>query len=122
MLRMKALKGQRDLGLWGKDRALPLSPSFPLTPFPFNRALGSNSIGTQRRPKPNLGRHRVSFDEGATVFLDPMAVSGPDPDHSLEENRYIHVWLFAPRSVAGRMPYLPARRDPNHQCTSRNSR
>jgi len=34
------VKGQRDLGLWGKDRALPLSPSFPLTLFPFNRALG----------------------------------------------------------------------------------
>ena len=42
-----------------------------------------------KKAKANLGKHRVSFDEGATVFLDPMAVSGPDPDHSLEENRYI---------------------------------
>ena len=37
----------------------------------------------------NLGKHAVSFDEGATVFLDQLAVSGPDPDHSFEESRYI---------------------------------
>ena len=37
----------------------------------------------------NLGKHGVSFDEGATVFLDHLAVSGPDPDHSLGESRYI---------------------------------
>jgi uncharacterized DUF497 family protein len=37
----------------------------------------------------NAGKHRVSFDEAATVFLDPLAVSGPDPDHSAGESRYI---------------------------------
>jgi uncharacterized DUF497 family protein len=33
--------------------------------------------------------HGVSFDEEATVFLDPHAASGPDPDHSIGEERYI---------------------------------
>lgn len=33
--------------------------------------------------------YRLSFDEAATVFLDPLAVSGPDPDHSVGENRYV---------------------------------
>lgn len=37
----------------------------------------------------NLGKHGVSFDEAATVFLDHLAVSGPDPDHSVGESRYI---------------------------------
>lgn len=37
----------------------------------------------------NLGKHGVSFDEGATVFLDSLALSGPDPDHSLGESRYV---------------------------------
>lgn len=37
----------------------------------------------------NLDKHGVSFDEAATVFLDPLALSGPDPDHSDEEERYI---------------------------------
>jgi len=36
-----------------------------------------------------LRKHGVSFDEAATVFLDPYAVSGPDPDHSIGEARYI---------------------------------
>ena len=37
----------------------------------------------------NLGKHSVSFDEAASVFLDALAVSGPDPDHSGEEARYL---------------------------------
>ena len=37
----------------------------------------------------NVKKHDVTFDEAATVFLDPMALSGPDPDHSLDESRYI---------------------------------
>jgi len=37
----------------------------------------------------NLRKHDVSFDEAATVFLDQLAVSGPDPDHSVGESRYI---------------------------------
>uniref|UniRef100_UPI0040567722 BrnT family toxin n=1 Tax=Candidatus Electronema sp. TaxID=2698783 RepID=UPI0040567722 len=37
----------------------------------------------------NIEKHGVSFDEAATVFLDPLALSGPDPDHSNKEDRYI---------------------------------
>ena len=37
----------------------------------------------------NLSKHSVSFDEGATIFLDELALSGPDPDHSVGESRYI---------------------------------
>ena len=37
----------------------------------------------------NAHKHGVTFDEAATVFLDELAVSGPDPDHSLDESRYI---------------------------------
>jgi hypothetical protein len=39
----------------------------------------------------NLRRHRVSFHEAATVFGDPLSTTVPDPDHSLEEERYIIV-------------------------------
>ncbi|MGH8584613.1 MAG: BrnT family toxin [Gammaproteobacteria bacterium] len=31
----------------------------------------------------------IAFDEAATVFLDPMAASGPDPEHPIGEDRYI---------------------------------
>ncbi|HXU31651.1 MAG TPA: BrnT family toxin, partial [Thermoanaerobaculia bacterium] len=37
----------------------------------------------------NLRKHGVSFDEAATVFLDDLAASGPDPDHSVGELRYL---------------------------------
>ena len=37
----------------------------------------------------NLRKHGVSFEEAASAFLDPMAVSGPDPDHSVGELRYV---------------------------------
>ena len=37
----------------------------------------------------NISKHSVSFDEAATVFLDQLALSGPDPDHSTGESRYI---------------------------------
>lgn len=37
----------------------------------------------------NLRKHGVSIEEAASVFLDPMAVSGPDPDHSTGEVRYV---------------------------------
>jgi len=42
-----------------------------------------------KKAEANLRKHGVSFDEGATVFLDPTAVSGPDPEHSIGEDRYI---------------------------------
>lgn len=41
----------------------------------------------------NLRKHGVSFDEAGSVFLDPFALSGPDPDHSLGESRYITVGM-----------------------------
>lgn len=39
----------------------------------------------------NLRKHRVSFEKAATVFLDPLAITFPDPDHSFEENREITI-------------------------------
>jgi len=37
----------------------------------------------------NLKKHRVSFEEAATSLSDPMAATAADPDHSLDEERYI---------------------------------
>jgi len=39
--------------------------------------------------KRNLKKHGVAFEEAATAISDPMAVTGSDPDHSLDEERYI---------------------------------
>jgi uncharacterized protein len=42
-----------------------------------------------RKAEINLRKHGVSFDEAGSVFLDRLALSGPDPDHSISELRYI---------------------------------
>ena len=41
----------------------------------------------------NLREHRVSFNEAATVFGDPLGTTAPDPDHSMAEDRYITVGM-----------------------------
>lgn len=33
----------------------------------------------------NLRKHRIAFEDAATVFLDPLAITFADPDHSTEE-------------------------------------
>lgn len=37
----------------------------------------------------NLVKHGVSFDEAKTVFDDPLFVDFYDPEHSVDEHRYI---------------------------------
>ena len=37
----------------------------------------------------NLRKHGVSFEEAASVFLDPWALTFPDPEHSVDEEREI---------------------------------
>ncbi len=39
----------------------------------------------------NLTKHGISFNEAATVFRDPLAVTYSDPDHSDEEDRFITI-------------------------------
>ena len=37
----------------------------------------------------NIRKHRVSFDEAATAFFDPLSMTVLDPDHSVGERRFI---------------------------------
>jgi uncharacterized protein len=47
------------------------------------------------KAKRNLRKHGVSFEEAATVFLDPLAMTYSDPDHSGEEDREITIGYSA---------------------------
>ena len=40
-----------------------------------------------RKAAANLKKHGVMFQEAATVFGDPLAITFQDPDHSEEEER-----------------------------------
>ena len=37
----------------------------------------------------NRLKHGVAFEEAAAVFLDPLAVTVEDPDHSFDEGRFL---------------------------------
>lgn len=43
------------------------------------------------KARANLKKHGFSFEEAATVFLDPLALSFSDPDHSIDEMREITI-------------------------------
>ena len=43
------------------------------------------------KAKTNLAKHRVSFEDAATVFGDVLSLTIPDPAHSLLEDRWITV-------------------------------
>jgi uncharacterized DUF497 family protein len=47
----------------------------------------------------NFRKHRVRFEEAASVFLDPAALTFWDPDHSEEEDREITIGRSARRRV-----------------------
>ena len=47
----------------------------------------------------NLRKHGVPFAEAASVFLDPMALTFEDPDHSDEEDREITIGVSTKRRV-----------------------
>lgn len=47
----------------------------------------------------NLRKHKVSFAEAASVFLDPLALTFSDPDHSEEEDRAITIGLSPKQRV-----------------------
>ena len=41
----------------------------------------------------NQRKHQVTFEEATTVFADVLGVTVADPDHSVDEERYITVGL-----------------------------
>jgi uncharacterized protein len=47
----------------------------------------------------NLRKHGVSFEEAATALEDLLSLTGPDPDHSRTEMRFV---TFG-QSVLGRL-------------------
>jgi uncharacterized DUF497 family protein len=46
-----------------------------------------------RKAVENLRKHKVSFNEAATVFGDFLSTTAADPGHSASEHRYITVGL-----------------------------
>ncbi len=47
----------------------------------------------------SFAKHSITFEEAATVFLDPFEITIFDPDHSISEVRFVSVGT----SIAGRL-------------------
>lgn len=46
-----------------------------------------------RKAAANDRKHNVLFQEAVTIFGDPLGITFEDPDHSLNEKRYITFGL-----------------------------
>ena len=47
----------------------------------------------ERKSRENKRKHKVSFEEAQTVFLDENAIRFFDPDHSKDEDRFIMLGM-----------------------------
>ena len=56
--------------------------------------------GNAAKAKTNIQKHGLSFGEVATVFLDPLTLTFPDPYHSCGEEREITIGYAAVHQVA----------------------
>ncbi len=50
-------------------------------------------VWDETKNRGNQRKHGVSFDEAQTVFYDENAREYPDPDHSVDEDRFILLGL-----------------------------
>ncbi|MGH8273231.1 MAG: BrnT family toxin [Gammaproteobacteria bacterium] len=48
-----------------------------------------------RKAVANAKKHGITFDEVATVFGDPLAVTFDDPNHSEDEDRFLTFGISA---------------------------
>lgn len=53
-----------------------------------------------RKASINLRKHKIAFEEAATIFLDPLMLTKPDPGHSFSERRLLTVWAIIPAEAA----------------------
>ena len=42
-----------------------------------------------KKAEANLKKHQIAFEEAASIFGDPLAITYSDPDHSVGERRYV---------------------------------
>lgn len=45
----------------------------------------------ENKARDNIRNHHVTFEEAETIFDDPLAITVPDPHHSIREERFIDI-------------------------------
>lgn len=49
----------------------------------------------RKKNEANIRKHKTSFEEAKTVFLDEKAAIAHDPDHSVDEDRHMIIGFSA---------------------------
>lgn len=57
----------------------------------FNDSVGYKFDWDDSKANINLVKHKVSFEEGKTIFKDPFLITIPDESHSDDEDRLISI-------------------------------
>jgi len=52
-----------------------------------------------RKARTNLKKHKVSFEEAQTIFIDPLLVTFPDELHSQAEERFVSIGISVQERV-----------------------
>jgi uncharacterized DUF497 family protein len=60
---------------------------------------GMTSEWDSRRAAANLKKDHVAFADAATVFLDPLAMTFLDPEHSSDERDHHRLYIEGPCGV-----------------------
>jgi hypothetical protein len=47
----------------------------------------------------NRRKHGVGFAEASTVFDDPLSITIPDPEHGIDEERFVIIGTSSQRSL-----------------------
>ncbi len=53
----------------------------------------------EEKAKSNIAKHDVSFDEATSVFDDPLFLTFADPEHSIQEQRFVIMGESARRRL-----------------------
>lgn len=51
------------------------------------------------KARTNRRKHKVTFEEAATVFYDPLSITIDDPSHSTNEDRFIIIGASTQRRL-----------------------
>ncbi|MGA2737903.1 MAG: BrnT family toxin [Bryobacteraceae bacterium] len=51
-----------------------------------------------KKDSANQRKHSVGFTEATAVFDDPLSVTIPDPEESIDEERFVIIGMSAKRS------------------------
>ncbi len=46
-----------------------------------------------KKARTNIEKHKISFEETQTIFIDPFLVTFPDEFHSQNEERFISIGM-----------------------------